>query len=143
MKQIIFVTISLLLSVAFSGCRTSLREEVVSTFENGQPAVVHCYDRQGQLVLEKDYYENGALMMEGAMANDLRNGDWTSYFPDGIVQSTGTFKDGVRVGPSKVFHENGQLWMEGNYIDDHKCGEWVFYDEQGYEIERRSFGSCD
>ena len=81
--------------------------------------------------------------MAGDMENDLRKGEWISYFPDGKVQSTGVFKDGVRIGPARVYHENGQILMDGFYTDDHKCGEWVFYDEQGYEVERMDFGPCD
>lgn len=133
-----------LLVVLLSSCNSNrLTEKVINTYSNRQPAKVYFYDHQGVWVLEKDYYENGALMMEGPVADDLRNGDWTSYFLDGKVQSTGVYKNGVRVGPSKVYHENGQLWMDGRYHNDRKCGEWVFYDEQGYEIERKNFGPCE
>ena len=140
MKRILFFV----LLVVLSSCGNNrLTEKVITTFDNGQPAKVYCYDKEGQWVSEKDYYENGALMMEGSVAEGLRNGDWTAYFLDGKVQSTGAFKDGKRVGKSMIYHENGQLWMDGSYVDDHKCGEWVFYDEQGYEIERKDFGPCE
>ena len=139
MKGILYLALGL----ALCSCGHQLTEKVINSYSNGQPAKVNYYDRQGNWVLEKDYYENGALMMEGPIANDLRNGDWTSYFLDGKVQSTGVFEDGLRVGLSMVYHENGQLWMKGYYKDDHKCGEWTFYDELGYEIDRRNFGSCD
>ena len=125
------------------GCGNKLTKEVISSYNNGQPAKVYFYDREGRWVSEADYYDNGIMMMEGTVANELRNGDWTSYFPDGKVQSTGVYKDGLRVGKSKVYHENGQLWMDGWYTEDHKCGEWIFYDEQGYEIERKNYGVCD
>ena len=142
MKKSIFIVFALVV-VVFAGCGEKLREEVVATYDNGQPSKVQYYNKENQMVLEKNYYESGILMMEGPIANNLRNGDWVSYFPDGKVQSTGVFKDGVRVGPSKVYHENGKLWMDGYYIDDHKCGEWIFYDEQGYEVMRQDCGSCD
>ena len=135
--------ISLFLVAMLASCSEKLREEVVSTFDNGQPAKIYYYNKENQCVLEKDFYETGALMMEGPLVDRLRNGEWTSYFPDGKVQSTGLFKDGIRFGPSKVYHENGHLWMDGHYTDDHKCGEWIFYDEQSYEVSRQDFGSCD
>ncbi len=140
MKGLLFWALCLAL---FSCNSNRLTEKVINTYSNRQPAKVYCYDQQGVWVLEKDYYDNGALMIEGPIADNLRNGDWTSYFLDGKVQSTGTFKDGKRVGPSKVYHENGQLWMDGRYHNDRKCGEWIFYDEQGYEIERKNYGPCE
>lgn len=130
--------------LAFVSCANHrLTENVVSTFENGQPAKVYYYNSDNQLVAGKEYYENGVLFMEGAYGNNVRQGEWIAYFPDGKVQSTGTYLDGMRTGKSKVYHENGHLWMDGWYTDDHKCGEWIFYDEQGYETGRINYGSCD
>lgn len=120
-----------------------LTEEIVATYDNGQPAKIYYYNKEYQRVAEKEFYESGILKMEGTVANGLRDGDWVAYFPDGKVQSTGIFKDGARIGPATVYYENGQKLMEGFYKNDHKCGEWVFYDELGYEVERRDFGSCD
>lgn len=122
---------------------TGLREEIIATYDSGQPLKVYYYDQSNQRIAEKEFYESGILKMEGTIANGLRNGDWVAYFPDGKVQSTGLFKDGLRIGLGKVYYENGQLMMEGHYSEDHKCGEWIFYDEQGYEVERRDFGPCD
>ena len=127
----------------FSGCGEKLTEKVIKTYENGQPFVVYYYDKNDQLVSGKEFYENGMLRMEGEFADEVRHGNWTAYFPDGKVQSTGVYVNGVRVGPSKVYYENGNLWMDGHYVNDHKCGEWVFYDEQGYEVQRVDYGSCD
>jgi antitoxin component YwqK of YwqJK toxin-antitoxin module len=141
-KQSLFYLVFALLLVSCGN--NSLTEKVINTYENGQPSKVYFFDKEGQLVVEKDYYDTGALMMEGPMANGVRNGKWTSYFPDGKVQSTGVFKDGISVGKTQVYYENGNLWMDGFYKDDdHRCGEWVFYDEQGYEMERVDYGPCD
>ena len=126
-----------------SGCGEKLTEKVIKTYENGQPFVAYYYDKNDQLVSGKEFYESGMLRMEGEFAGEERHGNWTAYFPDGKVQSTGVYVNGVRVGPSKVYYENGHLWMDGYYVDDHKCGEWVFYDEQGYETQRINFGPCD
>ena len=142
MKKIVII-----LSILFvlGGCKNKHMTEpvTINTYENGQPAKVYHYDKNGQWVRESDYYDDGALMMEGPIVNQQREGDWTSYFRNGKVQSTGTYKNGRRIGKSKVYHENGHLWMDGWYTDDHKCGEWIFYDELGYEIGRQTFGSCD
>ena len=143
MKNIATI-ISFMLAMACVSCGHGLQmEKVITRYENGQPSKVYYYDREGNWVREIDYYENGFVMMDGRIENDLRNGEWTSYFLDGKVQSSGEFKDGLRVGKAKVYYENGHLWMDGSYVDDHKCGEWIFYDEQGYETTRVNYGPCD
>lgn len=121
----------------------ALTEKVVKNHENGQPSVIYYFDRDGHWVREADYYETGALMMEGPVENDLRTGTWTSYFPDGKVQSTGFYENGLRTGKAEIYYENGHLWMDGWYHEDQKCGEWIVYDEQSYELMRVNYGSCD
>lgn len=139
-----FIQLVIFLAVlSFAGCNDGLREEVVSTYDNGQPAKAYYYNKENQVVFEKDFYDTGALMMEGPMLNNQREGEWKAYFPDGKLQSTGVFVGGVSTGKKLIYHENGQLWMDGWYSNDRKCGEWIFYDELGYEIERIDYGPCD
>lgn len=132
----------MVLLLASCGNKT-LTEKVMKTHENGQPSLVYYYDRDGRWVREVDYYETGALLMEGPVENDLRTGAWTSYFPDGKVQSTGFYENGLRTGKAEIYYENGHLWMDGWYHEDQKCGEWIIYDEQSYELGRVNYGSCD
>lgn len=135
--------LSLLLLISLASCGDGIREQVISTYKGGQPAKVYCFDKENHWVGERHYYESGMLMMEGPVADSVRTGEWISYFPDGKVQSTGVYQDGLRVGKAKVYYENGHLMMDGYYVDDHKCGEWIFYDEQGYELQRVNYGPCD
>ena len=133
MKRLLLLT-SLLLSLV--SCKDHITEKVVQTYDNGQASCVHYIDGKNECVREVQYYESGAVMMEGGMKDDKRSGEWKSYFPDGKVQSTGFFENGIRTGVAKVYHENGNLYMDGFYKEGHKSGEWVYYDEQGYETDR-------
>ena len=121
-------------------CNTGHTEKVVKSYDNGQPALVHVYNRAGECIKEIEYYESGAIMMEGAMKDGHREGAWKSYFEDGKTQSTGFFHEGIRTGKSTVYHENGNLYMEGNYVDGHHCGKWKYYDEQGYLLRTDDYG---
>lgn len=141
MYKKLFVIFSLI--VILSGCGERLREEVVSSHQNGQPAKVKYYDKENRCVREVQYHPNGYVYMEGAIENDKRTGLWVSYFLDGKVQSKGYYVDGLRTGKSEVYHSNGHLFMDGYYKNNHRCGEWIFYDEQGYELNRIDFGACD
>ena len=133
----------LIMAFALASCGDGLTEKVISTHKNGQPAKILFFDKENKCVREVDYHDNGFVYMEGAIKNDLRDGEWISYFKDGKVQSKGFYKDGLRTGKALVYHENGNLWMDGYYCNDHKCGEWIHYDEQGYEVSRSNFGDCD
>lgn len=135
-RTILYLVMFLLLA----SCGNGMKEKVVSKHDNGQPAKVYYFDKNNRCVREVDYYETGIMMMEGPVKNDLRDGEWTSYFPDGKVQSTGIYQDGVRTGKALVYHENGHLWMDGFYKNDQKSGLWIYYDEQGYEFQRVDYG---
>lgn len=73
----------------------------------------------------------GRPLMEGDMRNGQRNGVWTSYLPNGRVQSRNVYEQGVLHGISTVFHENGVLYYSGAQRKGKPFGEWKFYDEQG------------
>ena len=100
------------LFIALISCKDQLKEEVVQTYDNGQPASLHYVNKKNECVREVQYYENGIVKMEGGMKNDKRSGEWKSYFPDGKVQSTGFFEDGIRTGEASVYHENGNIYKK-------------------------------
>ena len=130
-------------AIVLTACGDGQSKKVISSYDNGQPSKVRFYNKENQCIREVEYYENGLVYIEGAIKNDLRDGEWISYFPDGKVQSKGFFKDGLRTDKASIYYENGNLWMEGFYSHDHKCGEWIHYDELGYEILRVDCGDCD
>lgn len=135
--RLVFSFLSLLVLAA---CNDSYTERVISTYDNGQPAKVRYYDQNNQCVHEVNYYDDGALFMEGEVKNDARNGEWVSYFQDGKVQSRGSFENDLRTGKSLVYHENGNLWMDGSYREGKKIGLWIYYDEQGYVTDSIDYG---
>lgn len=137
MKKI-FLILSTMLFLA--SCSAQLTEKVEAKFPNGQPRLVHYYDKHDQCVKETEYYETGQVKMEGGMKDGKMDGDWTAFFPDGRVQSHGTFKDGERTGAAQVFYANGNKYQEGFYKNGKHCGKWKFYDEQGILIKEVDYG---
>ncbi len=134
-----FRFLPLFFAVSLFSCGDGLTEQVVSTFDSGEPAQVRYYDKDNHCVKEVHYFEGGAIFMEGGMDGDKREGAWTSYFDNGKVQSKGFFKDDERDGEALIYHENGNLYIQGAYRNGVKCGEWVYYDEQGYETGRFTY----
>lgn len=130
----------LVLALLMVSCGDGLTEKVIESYRNGQPALVQVYNRSGECIKEIEYYESGALRMEGPMKDGQREGEWKSYFEDGKTQSTGFFHEGIRTGKTKIYYANGNLYMEGTYKDDHQNGTWSYYDEQGYLLRTDDYG---
>lgn len=128
-----------LLFIVMASCKDQLKEEVISSYGNGQVECLHYFNKKNECVREVQLYENGAIKMEGEMKNGERFGEWKAYFPDGKVQSTGFFENGIRIGEAKIYHANGNLYIEGQYENGKKVGEWIYYDEQGYESSRVNY----
>ena len=140
MRRIFLGFVPVFLAFMVLSCGGRLKEKVVETYDDGKPAKVRLFDRDGVCCHETEYYESGMVMMEGDMKGELREGPWKSYFPDGKVQSEGLYEAGVRIGKAAVYYENGRLYMEGNYKDGKQTGSWTVYDEQGYELRVIDFG---
>ena len=141
MKRIALKLLPLMMVLLLVSCSSKTTEKVVETYDSGAPATVRLYEPNGECRHEVKYYEDGAVMMEGDMKGDLREGEWKSYFPDGKVQSVGLFKDGIRYGKATVYYPNGNLYMEGYYVNGTHSGEWTYYDEQGYKLNTVNYGN--
>jgi len=76
-------------------------------------------------------YPNGVIQMRGYYKNGKREGDWASFFPTGQVQSEGFFTAGKRDHKGTVYYDNGKIMYEGMYKDGKQVGLWKFYDNTG------------
>ena len=59
-----------------------------------------------------------AFEFEGYYANGLKQGMWTSYFPDGVVQSIDNYVFGKLNGPSIQLKQGGMLKVQSRYKND-------------------------
>lgn len=133
-----------------SGCSEStsttvdknLVSEIENLWDNGNPKTVRFYrEESGKkvLVMEKQYYPGGELSMEGSFSNDLREGEWKSWYEDGTLWSTGSFKAGKRDGKGIIYHPNGNKSIEGSYKEGIRTGLWMAWDEAGNIISEQQF----
>lgn len=131
MKKLL--TISLIsLSLTIVACGN--KKVVESTYNNGNPNVVHYYKKvngEKQLVKEEIFYESGSKKMAGAFTENKRDGIWKAWYEDGTLWSEGVYKEGKRNGPGTTYHPNGKKFIEGNYKDDEETGVWRIWDENG------------
>jgi antitoxin component YwqK of YwqJK toxin-antitoxin module len=145
-KHILFILAVLVLV----SCNTSdknksdedTNEVVVSRYINEQPQIINSFEViEGEkvIVYQREYYEDGSLLKEGAIKSNKRHGIWTSYYRDGKKWSEGEFVEGKMEGSTTSYHPNGELRYTGSFENGKKSGEWRFYDENGELLEIQYF----
>ena len=119
-----------------------LISEIEDLWDNGNPKTVRFYkEKAGEKILakEKQYYPEGQLKMEGNFENKLRAGEWNSWYEDGTLWSSGSFKAGKRHGIGIVYHPNGTKNIEGTYEEGRRTGLWKSWDESGNILSEQRF----
>jgi antitoxin component YwqK of YwqJK toxin-antitoxin module len=117
-------------------------EVIISKYVNEQPQIIREFEEKDGLriyVYEKEYYEDGNLLKEGALKDNKRHGIWKSYYRDGTKWSEGEFVNGKMEGSTTTYHPNGQVRYTGTFENGKKAGEWRFYDEDGELLEIQFF----
>ena len=84
--------------------------------------------KDGSFIL---YFENEIIALQGNIKNQLRNGLWEHFYPDGTLMAEGEYKKGMKDGYWKFFYQEGHLKLEGLYVDDKRHDDWIKYDKQG------------
>src|SRR5262245_9857514 len=51
-----------------------------------------------------DYLTTNELIMKGYYLNGKKNGLFTTFYPNGQVESAGYFRDGIRIGQWKYYY---------------------------------------
>ena len=117
-------------------------EKVTTSYANGTPQVVRTFeDEDGKLVAvyEKEYYEDGNLLKEGAVAENNRHGQWKTYYRNGNVKSDGSYVYGVSNDSIKGYYPDGTLKFTGVFENGQKTATWLYYDEKGNLVENKVF----
>jgi antitoxin component YwqK of YwqJK toxin-antitoxin module len=78
-------------------------------------------------------------VIQGETMNGKREGKWTSFFPNGKIQSECYYVDGLNHGATKVYLENGKLLYEGEYVNGAKAGNWTFLDLKSGAITKKKY----
>lgn len=63
-----------------------------------------------------------------------RNGEITTEYASGMLQTKITYQNGVMQGKYEDYYENGNLKSQGQYINDKAEGVWYYYDNEGRRI---------
>jgi antitoxin component YwqK of YwqJK toxin-antitoxin module len=111
MRRILIQVVSL--SVLFFGCKSSQEK---SSGLNG---------------LQKFYYPDGKLYLEGTYIDSVAHGDFKQYFKNGNVYEKAHYVNGVQYGVTVRYYEDGKLSMEIPYDSGRVHGVQKKYRQDG------------
>lgn len=86
---------------------------------------------------EKEPYEWSKS--EGSYKNDLKVGQWKSYYNNGQLCESGSYNNGIKEGLWTSYYKKGQVSESGRFINGKKDGLWNFYDENGRRLDQSGF----
>jgi len=96
------------------------------------------YASDSTVMVDGDYVDGGfwkenvhGYRTEGEYLDDVREGEWKSYYPNGIVFTEGKYIDDFPDGEHIWYYENGNIQKKGSYIMGLKQGVWKYFDEEG------------
>lgn len=75
------------------------------------------------------YYnaKTNTLLTEGTFKDGIRDGTWTSFYPDGKRNVVADYRDGKLFGPSQVYDADGALKRQIVFQDSVIVGKYVEY----------------
>jgi uncharacterized protein len=89
---------------------------------------------QGEMI---EYASDSSIMVRGNFVDGRKEGVWIENING--FKTEGEYLDDVREGNWKTFYPNGNPYSEGKYIDDYADGIHIFYFENGNIMERGNF----
>lgn len=106
----------LLATTLLAACGT--HRFVASTHPNGKPEVVIYMKGKGEeaeKVMEKVYYPNGQLEYTGHFENGVEHGQWTYYYESGTRKYLESWENGLEHGIHYDYSPDGQIYRELHY----------------------------
>ena len=101
-------------------------------FENSKKKSEQFYQNGTSWYVE--FFETGAIKMEGKMIAGVSDSLWTYYHENGNVKSQGLEKNGLKQGQWKTYFESGCLLCEGNFTNGEPNGNWKYYHEYSDQV---------
>lgn len=105
----------------------------------GAQNVINKIDKNGKKQGPWKKYENGVLVYEGQFENDVPQGTFKYFFPDGKLKSVSEFLKGVSKVKVTTYHPNGKTASEGIFIDQLKDGKWQYFSEKGVSLSVENY----
>ena len=139
-----FLSFSILLS--FFSCKHAETKKIFYTFPNGQIGEIRYYELDSDTTTfrKEVFYNNGSKGYVGRINKGKKDGEWTWWYPNGMIKDLCKYNNGVYI--DTVFHwkENGKLFqieiVDGHNVLENECcncnGTIIRYYENGTKKEQ-------
>ena len=107
------------------------RDERVSKrtwYDTGVPDSSYTYFRNGKVAIRRvnggakgfsnytEWDSTGTLLMKGMMLGEKREGEWTTFYPNGKIRSTMNYSDGSLLGLYTKYYPNGKKMIQYTFL---------------------------
>ena len=93
-------------------------------------------DESHKIGVWKTYYSfSKQLQNIGSYSNNIKNGYWKFYHPNGNLHKQGAYTNGTKNGYWYTYNSDEELIEKGHYINNYKEGWWCFY-KDGVETSK-------
>jgi len=82
---------------------------------------------QGEFIAQSRH--NG-LISKGNFQDGLKEGNWLSWYPTGVIKSKIFWQDGQRQGRFYEYTNYGTIAVKGTFKNDQLHGKWITYDRR-------------
>lgn len=91
-------------------------------------------------IIETDADHN--KIAAGYSVNNLRQGQWELYHPNGSISQIGEYNQGLQVGEWKHYNLKGDIILIGHYNDlGQKDGNWIEFHNSGKKLMEGQYAS--
>jgi len=78
-------------------------------------------------------------MIQGYYRNGIQEGEWTTWYENGVRSAVDHYRDGVQNGLHTSWYANGVKALEGNYRDGKREGVWTQWDPTGLTSKQETY----
>ena len=101
-------------------------------YPNGQVKAIYTVSADGlRTGVAKTYYPNGVIQSEETYKNGTLEGEQRTYYENGRLENEYVLKNGKVQGIARYYYENGSLQLDGNFKEGKKNGMARAYYESG------------
>jgi antitoxin component YwqK of YwqJK toxin-antitoxin module len=84
-------------------------------------------------------YSKDTLKYEGQFKDDIPQGEFKYYFPNGKMKALTNYSDNGKIAKTILYHPDGKKNGEGTYVDKKKDGLWVYFGTNGVKISEENY----
>ncbi len=90
--------------------------------------------RKGDKEIFYKFFESFKINIISHRQGNIPNGETTSWFENGTLNSYYYYKDGIQDSIYRLYSENGVLMCQGQYKNGAKVGKWEYFSSVGQPL---------